>query len=238
MILVFPSLKKFSKNNKPVVLLCSALVGRHVDRQLASHFHSDGADPRIIDPSTLRQLVFGQCKIINICEMIKAVQCLIKRNMIQNLGDIDSDVKNHSGCCICLMYKNFSFSHAIQNFWCQFPLLQLQNWIFLYYSSNSIYSDMNGRETVILKVQVSFSQQLVLNIFIKALLGSIGNKNISIILVKLFLTAYIIAYILLQYHQGNLKPLKRMRITVSLLKAIDSYVLFTIWSSRINDMSF
>ena len=44
------------------------------------------------------------------------------------------------------------------------------------------------------------SQQLVLNIFIKALLGSIINKNIHIILVKLFLTAYIIAYILLQYH--------------------------------------
>ena len=44
------------------------------------------------------------------------------------------------------------------------------------------------------------SQQLVLNIFIKALLGSIINKNICIILVKLFLTAYIIAYILLQYH--------------------------------------
>ena len=44
------------------------------------------------------------------------------------------------------------------------------------------------------------SQQLVLNIFIKALLGRIINKNICIILVKLFLTAYIIAYILLQYH--------------------------------------
>ena len=73
MILVFPSLKeKFSKNNKSVVL-CAALVDRHVDRQLASHFHNDGADPHIIDPNTLRQLLFGQCKIINIWEIIKAV---------------------------------------------------------------------------------------------------------------------------------------------------------------------
>ena len=74
MILVFPSLKeKFSKNYKPVVLLCSALVDRHVDWQLASHFHNDGTDPRIIGPNTLRWLLFGQYKFINIWETIKAM---------------------------------------------------------------------------------------------------------------------------------------------------------------------
>lgn len=121
--------------------------------------------------------------------MIKAVQCLIKEMMIQNLGDIDSDVKNHSGCFLHLfnVQKLFFFSCYPKILDAGFPLLQLQNWMFLYYLSNSYLFRHEWQRNCFTESSGQFSNNLFLNIFIKALLGSIGNKNISIILVKLFL---------------------------------------------------